>query len=243
AAAPPAPPPQAPKPPPLPAGPPRRQPVRLRYWLLALGVLWLIWLGAKPDTRRTDARVNEVIALAADCKLPNADAEMVMLKTEGARAVQIERVQEAIDKAKPRCERIRLRAAAWKTASAAVDGALREGTFTKARAALAGFARKWGDDANTRALHTRIDKEQQRAQDAESVQRLVGEARSDVARGDYSGATRKMEVCVLMVDADHSQCIALRDQANRLRQAMLRCVAGGNEWFGYQCRLVVSPDN
>ena len=67
------------------------------------------------------------------------------------------------------------------------------------------------------------------------VQKLIKEALSDIARAEYSGAVRKMEVCAMMVETENSQCIALRDQANRLQQAMLRCVAGGNEWVGHQC--------
>ncbi|MES3020351.1 MAG: hypothetical protein V4857_02080 [Pseudomonadota bacterium] len=227
--------PPSPKPPTAPAGPPLREPVRLRYWLLALGVLWLIWLGAKPDARRNEARVDEVIALAQNCKLSNAADELVMLKTEGARPAQLEKAQKAIDSAKPGCEKKRRRAESWQTVSAAVDSAMQAGNYTKARALLVAFTRKWEDDNATRALHERINQGQERAEEAESVQKLVKEGLLDIARGDYSGAARRMEVCALMVEAEHSQCIALRDRAHRLQQAMLRCVAAGNEWIGHQC--------
>jgi hypothetical protein len=225
-----------PPPPPVPAGPPLRQPVRLRYWLLALGMLWLIWLGAKPDTQKIDARVSEAVAMARDCRLDDAQAELIMLRTERARSAQIERVQRAIADAKPGCAKKLRRADAWKDTSTAIDKALKTFDFTKAASLLRAHTKGWGQDDETIAMHERIEAARTAFASSESVRKLLDEADTAIARGDYPTAVSKMEVCALMVDAEHGACNALKAKASALQQDMLRCVATGYEWFAGRCR-------
>ncbi|WLI88193.1 hypothetical protein Q4S45_15810 [Massilia sp. R2A-15] len=115
-AAPPAPPPAAPPPPPVraavAAAPPQREPVRLRWWLLALGALWLIWVIQRPGTRNFDARIEKAIALATDCKPAQAQSELIALKEGGATPAQLLRVQAALNDADAACAAKRGRARA-----------------------------------------------------------------------------------------------------------------------------------
>ena len=104
----PAPPPMgAPPPPPVraavPAAPPQREPVRLRWWLLALGALWLIWIVQRPATKNFDARIDKAIALATDCKPAQAQSEMIALQEGGATPAQLLRVQAALNDADAAC--------------------------------------------------------------------------------------------------------------------------------------------
>jgi hypothetical protein len=110
-----APPPAAPPAPPLRAAavaapPPQREPVRLRWWLLALGALWLIWIMQRPGTKNFDARIDKAIALATDCKPGPAQSELIALKEGGATPAQLLRVQAALNDADAACAAKRARA-------------------------------------------------------------------------------------------------------------------------------------
>lgn len=93
-----------------PARPPQREPVRLRYWLLALAALWLIWMTQRPNTHKIEARVDNAIALAAACKAGEAQSELIALKGASATPAQLERVQTALNESATACERKRVRA-------------------------------------------------------------------------------------------------------------------------------------
>jgi hypothetical protein len=119
AAVPPAP--VAPVPPPAPriatpAPPPQRDPVRLRYWLLALGALWLIWIMQRPTPKKLDARIDNAIALARACKAAEAQAELIALKDSSATAAQMQRLQGALNDAGAACDNMRVRARRWRLA-------------------------------------------------------------------------------------------------------------------------------
>ncbi len=113
--------PAAPPPPPLqpaaaprlaqPARPPQRAPVRLRYWLLALGVLWLIWITQRPTPQKIDARIDGAIALATACKAGEAQAELIALKDSTATPAQLQRLQSALNEGDAACARKRARPA------------------------------------------------------------------------------------------------------------------------------------
>ncbi len=94
----------------MPARPPQREPVRLRYWLLALAALALIWITQRPDTRKIEARVDNAIALAAACKGGEAQSELIALKGSSATPAQLQRVQAALNESATACERKRTRA-------------------------------------------------------------------------------------------------------------------------------------
>lgn len=106
-------PPQAPARVAVPAAPPQREPVRLRWWLLALGALWLIWIIQRPSSQKLDARIDKAIALATACKPGEAQTELIALKDGGATPAQLLRVQAALNDADAACaaKRGRVRAA------------------------------------------------------------------------------------------------------------------------------------
>lgn len=91
--------------PPTAAAPPTRRPIQLRWWLLALGALWLIWISQRPSTARLDARVDKAVALAQACKSNDAQAELIALRKTAATAQQLARLQAALDDADASCRR------------------------------------------------------------------------------------------------------------------------------------------
>lgn len=84
---------------------PTRRPIQLRWWLLALGALWLIWISQRPSTARLDARVDKAVALAQACKSNDAQAELIALRKTAATAQQLARLQAALDDADASCRR------------------------------------------------------------------------------------------------------------------------------------------
>lgn len=93
-----------------PAPPPQRDPVRLRYWLLALGALWLIWITQRPTPKKIDTRIDNAIALARACKAGEAQAELIALKDSSATPAQLQRLQGALNEAGASCDNMRPRA-------------------------------------------------------------------------------------------------------------------------------------
>jgi hypothetical protein len=94
----------------MPAAPPQREPVKLRYWLLALGALWLIWIMQRPTPKKLDARIDHAIALARACKAVEAHAELIALKGTSATPAQMQRLQGALNDAGAACDNMRSRA-------------------------------------------------------------------------------------------------------------------------------------
>lgn len=108
---PPPPPPKPPAPPPIrpsaalrPAAP-ARKPIRLRWWLIALGVLWLAWMLTKPTAARIERRMNTAVALAKECKPKEAQAELIALRKTRASEQQLRKVQDALNAAAAACTR------------------------------------------------------------------------------------------------------------------------------------------
>jgi hypothetical protein len=143
--------------PPLAAHPPQRKPIRLRWWILALAVLWGVWLMAKPSAKKIDRRIDAAIALAHQCKGSEAQAELIALRKSSATPEQLQRLQQGLNDEAATCTRRRLRAKAWDETSAAAESALAEASWDKARTRLNAFIRRWGEDDKTRALKTRIE--------------------------------------------------------------------------------------
>ncbi|KNZ68089.1 hypothetical protein AB595_22435 [Massilia sp. WF1] len=153
-----APPPQEVPRPPLAAHPPARRPIRLRWWILALAVLWGVWLMAKPSAKKIDRRIDAAIALAHQCKGSEAQAELIALRKTSATPEQLQHLQQGLNDEAAICTRRRLRAKAWNETSAAAESALAVAAgWEKARIRLQAFIRRWGEDDNTRALQDRIE--------------------------------------------------------------------------------------
>jgi len=172
AAAPPALPPR-PSIPPVPPVPPAsrtpasgRRPIRLRWWLLALGALWLAWMITKPTEARIERRMKAAIALAQECKPRAAQDELIALRKTRATPKQLRQVQDALNNAAAACTRAERRRSAWKEASAATEKLLRGGSTERAHSRLSAFTRQWGEDDSTRDLRRRIDAERHPRADA-----------------------------------------------------------------------------
>ncbi|MFL6675392.1 MAG: hypothetical protein ACJ8LG_19120 [Massilia sp.] len=116
------------------ARPPRREPIRLRWWLLALAALWAVWFLAKPSSKRVDSRIDRAIALAEECKPREAQSELIALRATSATPEQLRQVQQALNDAATECRRQRQRsklrtgAGQGERPLAAVDGVARPGT-------------------------------------------------------------------------------------------------------------------
>ena len=170
---PPPPRPQSPFPRPEPAAgaaPPRREPVRLRWWLLALAALWAIWLIAKPSNRRIEAQMDKAIALATECKPREAQSELIALRGTKATAEQLQQVQTALNEASAACTRKRQRDKAWRDAKTAVESALSTSSFERARTRLRTFTKRWGEDDASRAMKEEIDARQPEHPRADEVE-------------------------------------------------------------------------
>jgi hypothetical protein len=106
------------------------KPVRLRYFLLALAIPWLIWIAEKPNLKKIDARIDKAIAMASACRFGEAQSELTALKSARATPAQLQRLQEALDRALSACDRKRQRARPRADARAAAkpraDGAAQQ---------------------------------------------------------------------------------------------------------------------
>lgn len=89
---------------PRPAGP-TRKPIRLRWWLIGLGVLWLAWMLTKPTQARIERRMSAAIALAKECKPKDAQDELIALRKTRASQQQLRKVQDALNAAAAACTR------------------------------------------------------------------------------------------------------------------------------------------
>jgi hypothetical protein len=143
--------------PPLAAHPPGRKPIRLRWWLLVLAVLWGLWLLARPSAGKIERRIDTAIAMARECKGSEAQGELIALRKSRATPEQLQRLQQALNDEAAKCTKRRQRARAWNETGEAVEAALAAGSWDKARTRLQAFTKRWGDDENTRALRTRIE--------------------------------------------------------------------------------------
>ena len=192
-----------------PAPPPRREPVRLRYWLLALGLLWLIWITQRPDTKKIEARIDAAIALAKSCKSAQAQGELIALNDSRATPAQMQRLRAALSDADAACERKRLRARpAPRPARPLASEQLRSPSQPQPRS----------------------------PSQFQSARNLIADARRALVLGNYRAASDKMEVCAAMVDPDNGECRALKARADRLLGEMQRCVAAGRDWISDGCQ-------
>ena len=143
----------APAVPPPPAKAERR-PVRLRWWLLLLALVLGLWIWDQP--RKVEARIERALALGSECKLNEAQAELIALRSSRATSDQLQRLQGGLNEASRDCEKKQARAKAWRDTEAAVETAIDGKSFIRANQRLQAYVKKWGDDDATRALAERI---------------------------------------------------------------------------------------
>lgn len=139
-----------------PAQPPRRAPIRLRWWIAALAALWLIWVMVRPEGSRIERRMDRAVALAVECKARDAQDELIALRSTRATPEQLRQVQQSLNKAAADCTRAEQRARAWLDATGAIKKLRRARAYDKALARLAVFTKRWGEDDQTRALRLEI---------------------------------------------------------------------------------------
>ncbi len=253
-AVPPVPPPAAVVPPrPTVAKPPKREPIRLRWWLVALATLWLIWLYAKPSPNKIEARIESAMLANTECRLNDAQSELIALRMTKATPKQLEDLQKAINKASTVCGKKEARATAWTETSAAVETALGNGDFAKAQSRLTQFTRRWNDDEATRKLKDKIASQRSaagqdmvvervepvdrlRSDRSQSARNLIDEAERAIAAGNYQAASDKLETCVTMADEGNSECAAFKVHADRLLREQQRCLSAGRIWSQEACR-------
>ncbi len=225
------------------AAPPGPRPIRLRYWLLALAMLGLIWFYAKPGSKKLEARIEKAIAQSADCQFNDAQAELIALREDKATPAQLQRLQSAINGAVPACEKKRVRARMWSDTQNAVNGALDEGDPARAQVRLSQFTKRYGDDADTRALKAKIVAQREaeappaapRAeQKSLSARNLINEAERELERGNYKAASDKLETCIAMIEGSR-ECVAYKAHADGLLRDMQRCISNGRTWSSGRC--------
>lgn len=141
---------------PSPAQPPRRAPIRLRWWIAALAALWLIWVMVRPEGSRIERRMDRAVALAVECKARDAQDELIALRSTRATPEQLRQVQQSLNKAAADCTRAEQRARAWLDTTGAIKKLRRARAYDKALARLAVFTKRWGEDDQTRALRLEI---------------------------------------------------------------------------------------
>lgn len=232
------------------SGPPKREPVRLRYWLMALAVLWLIWIYAKPSGNKIEERIESAILASKECRFNDAQSELIALRMTKATPEQLKRLQAAINAESSSCQKKRQRAEAWTDTSAAVAIALAAGDPAKATARLNQFTRRWKEDDDTRKLRQEIAAKRQTAVEAvpaaplavprqqapaQSARNLIDEAERAIKEGNYKSASDKLETCITMVDTGNRECAAFKVHADRLQGEMLRCLAQRREWYDDRC--------
>ncbi len=139
-----------------PAPPPQRAPVKLRWWIMGLAALWLIWMTVRPEGTRIERRMDRAVALAVECKAREAQDELIALRGTRATPEQLRQVQQSLNKAAADCTRAEQRARAWRDTGSAVQKLRRAHTYDKALARLAVFTRRWGEDDETRKLELEI---------------------------------------------------------------------------------------
>jgi hypothetical protein len=195
--------------------------------------------------------------------LNEAQAELIDLRSTKASRAQLEKLQQAIDNAKPACDRRRQRERAWTETASAVDEALEAGDAARAATRLSQFTRRYGDTDEARKLRDRINlmREQQaeraarsrpvappaaaedhplaapgqRGGTAQSARNLIGEAERDIKLGNYQAASNKLQLCIDMVEEGARACGSYKQHADRMLREQQRCLSAGREWVGDHC--------
>jgi hypothetical protein len=90
-----------------PSRPRQRQPIRLRWWILALAILWVVWLVARPSAKETERHIEAAIFLAHACQEQEAQDELIALRASRATPAQLESVQKVLNEEAARCTRQR----------------------------------------------------------------------------------------------------------------------------------------
>lgn len=191
-----------------PSRPPLRKPVSKSAWVSVAILLGLIWLLARPSdpAKKLQARVDQAVEQAQDCKIDLARNAYTSLKTDKASAVQLKQLQDSINANAKKCETRRNRAKAWTELRPQLDSALQSGAIELADRRLAAFTKTWGADDETRDMDGRID--------VRKGERLLNEVDACIKRSERACAETKLQV------AEKLQRNELKPRIEVLREAL-----------------------
>jgi hypothetical protein len=71
---------------------------------------------------------------------------------------------------------------------------------------------------------------------SQRAREMIRAAERSLEQGNFKGAADKMDICITMIDIGNPECRKLKQRAERMNTAMLRCVASGAEWRNDQCQ-------
>ncbi|UUZ52850.1 hypothetical protein LP419_27275 [Massilia sp. H-1] len=237
--------------------PPKREPIRLRWWLVALASLWAIWLYARPSPNKIEARIERATLASAECRLNDAQSELIALRMTRATPQQLASLQATINAASVSCARKKQRVKAWEETTVAVENALSSNDFACTNAPVAiypalergrrhsapegqdrqtarGRAAAGRSSAAMRARSSRRSRHRRRSRRSRCV--TSSTRPSALAAGNYRAASDKLEVCVTMVDPGNRECAAFKVHADRMQREQRRCFLDGRQWAGDRCR-------
>ena len=207
--------------------------MRLRYWLLALGLLWLIWITQRPGTQKIDARIDAAIALAKSCRAAQAQGELIALNDSRATPAQMQRLRAALSAADAACARKRSHAKpapalkpARPLASEQVRSRPRPRPPSQAQAQSPPPSPSEFPSPSPSPSQLQLS----------SARNLIADARRALELGNYRAAADKMAVCAAMAGPDNGECAALKARADRLLGEMRHCVAAGRDWISDGCQ-------
>jgi hypothetical protein len=191
-----------------PSRPPLRKPIGKSTWVSVAILLGLIWFLARPSdpAKKLQARVDQAVEQAQDCKIDLARNAYTSLKTDKASAAQLKQLQDTISANAKKCDAKRNRAKAWTELRPQLESALQSGSIDLADRRLAAFTKTWGADDETREIDGRID--------VRKGERLLNEADACIKRADRACAEAKLQA------ADKLQRNELKTRIEVLREAL-----------------------
>lgn len=229
----------------------------MRWWLVALAALWAIWLYARPSPNKIEARIERANLASAECRMNDAQSELIALRMTRASPEQLSRLQATINAASAGCTKKKQRDKAWEETTVAIDNALSSNDFARAQSRLAQFTKRYGENDEVQRLKEKIAKQraaappepvplatpapivtplpQPSSQQAQSVRNLIDEAERALSSGNYRAASDKLEVCITMVDPGNRECAAFKVHADRLQREQRRCILEGRQWTEDRC--------
>lgn len=204
-----------------PARPPLRKPISKSTWVSVAIVLGLIWILARPSdpAKKLQARVDEAVEQARDCKVDLARTAYTSLKTDKASADQLKYLQDIINSSAKKCDTKRHRATAWTELRPQLESALQSGSIDLADRRLAAFTKLWGADDESREMDGRID--------VRKGERLLNEVDACIKRSERACAEAKLQAAEKLQRNELKPRIEVLREA--LSQLLVRTVLGQSE--------------
>jgi hypothetical protein len=213
-----------------------KKPVGKGTWLMVALLLLAIWFLVKPGdpARKLDKRVDDAVALTAECRIADARTELAELRRAKASAAQLERLQKAIGATAVACEKKSQRKKAWAEARPALETALASGALERASGRLATFTKRWGEDDDTREWRERID--------ARRAAKLLDDANTCLQKKDRVCVEAKLDAAEKLRRPEAEPRIkVLRESLSRLLESTLLEQGGQGGQAAYPPPLSATP--